>query len=53
MSHSNNSQLDKLLGILLFIAILKICVLQQLAMTQLYSNLVNLVYIILLICALC
>ena len=54
MSHSNNSQLDKLLkGILSFITILKIRVLQQHAMTQLYTNLVNLAYIILLICALC
>ena len=44
MPHSNNSQLDKLKGILSFIVILIIWVLQQYAMTQLYSNLVNLMY---------
>ena len=44
MSHSNNSQPDKLKGTLSFIAILKIWVLQQYATTQLYSNLVNLMY---------
>ena len=44
MFHSNNSQPDKLKGILSLIASLKIWVLQLYAMTQLYSNLVNLMY---------